>query len=91
MPTRAMHSEKRRSQRSIGLEVVEIEISGCDERRMGIVRDKSDRGARIEVGHATSMPSRIIVFSPSIGDGVHARVCWRRDREIGIRFCKRLN
>ena len=82
--------EKRRTDRSTGLEVVEIEVAGCPDRHLGVIRDRSAQGARIQVRDAGRLPPKVKLFSPSIGDGVTAKVCWQRDGDIGIRFGKHL-
>lgn len=89
MPLRAANIEKRRDERSTGLEVVEIGVPGSDDRHIGIIRDRSDNGARIQVRGVDDLPRMIVVYSPSSDDGVPARVCWQRGRDVGIRYRKR--
>ena len=85
-----MNIEKRRTERSTGLEVVEIGVAGSDERRIGVIRDRSESGARIQIRAAEDLPATITIYAPSSNDGVPAKVCWQRGRNVGIRYRRRL-
>ena len=86
MLTNPTARERRRVERSDGLEVIEVEFAGCDGRRIGVIRDRTAYGIRAQFNHADDLPKKITIFSRSIGDGVAAKVCWQRGRDVGIRF-----
>ena len=80
-----VHKE-RDADRIYGSEVVEIETRGHRRKRVGVIKDISASGARIRIHDAASLARRIKLSSPSIGDGVGARIRWRRGSEVGVRF-----
>lgn len=51
-----------------------------------MIRDRSDKGARLKVANAADVPEIIRLFT--IGENVitAARVIWRSEREVGVEF-----
>ena len=86
MQTNPSARERRRAERSEGLEVIEVEIAGSDSRRIGVIRDRTAYGIRAQFRNTDDFPKMITIFSRSIGDGVPAIVCWQSGRDVGIRF-----
>jgi hypothetical protein len=78
--------KKRDLGRVYGSEIVEIETRGSSRKRTGVTRDISSSGARIRIHDAASLARKIKLSSPAIGEGVAARILWRRGTEIGVRF-----
>jgi hypothetical protein len=78
--------KERDDNRVYGSEVVEIETRGHSRKRIGVTRDVSSSGARIRIHDAASLARKIKLSSPAIGEGVAARIRWRRGTEIGVRF-----
>jgi hypothetical protein len=61
------------------------ELHGC------ALFDISDTGARIDVEDSDSVPERVALLLSGNGKARRAcRVVWRRERQIGVRFEKRL-
>lgn len=86
MLTKSRGHERRRAERSTGLEVIEIEVAGSDERRIGVIRDRTAYGVRAQFRKTDDLPKVITIYSRSIGDGVPAIVCWQSGQDVGIRF-----
>ncbi len=87
MLTKPSARDRRRAERSEGLEVIEVGIAGSDGRRIGVIRDRSAYGIRAQFRTTDDFPKMITIYSRSIGDGVPAMVCWQRGRDVGIRLC----
>jgi hypothetical protein len=78
--------KEREANRVYGLEAVEIKCRARSQKIIGVIKDISSSGARIQVYDAAGLARKITLSSPSIGEGVPARIRWRRSTEIGVHF-----
>jgi hypothetical protein len=51
-----------------------------------LVRDVSDRGARLELSENVVIPDLIELYIPKKEETHHARVLWRHDNEVGVAY-----
>lgn len=51
-----------------------------------LVRDLSDKGARIIFSDTVTLPDMVELYIPQREQTLHARVQWRRNDEIGLGF-----
>jgi hypothetical protein len=78
--------KERQFNRVYGLETVEIKCRAHSGKICGVIKDISSSGARIRVYDPGGLARKITLSSVSIGEGVAARICWRRGTEIGVQF-----
>jgi hypothetical protein len=86
MPNNLRIVKKRNAIRALGLEAVEIKCRARSRKIIGVIKDFSSSGARIRVYNAAGLGRKITLSSPSIGEGVAAKIRWRRVTEIGVQF-----
>jgi hypothetical protein len=51
-----------------------------------VVRDLSDGGARLQIGHHVAVPDRFDLYVPLKETTYRVQVRWRRNEEVGVMF-----
>jgi hypothetical protein len=74
------NSLRRRIDKPARLLIDETSSTDC------IVRNLSDTGALIMVGHTAYLPETIVLVIPDLDFQRSARIKWRRARSIGLVF-----